>query len=497
MRALLLSIILLSLCRTLAVAQAGFVPRLSDDRAARASSSNKDPDANGDSWSCEPGETRTLADLKGPGQINHIWMTISSDEPAFLRRMVLRIYWDGEKTPSVEAPVGDFFGLGHAQYYQYDCAVFSIGDRMGLNCYWPMPFARSARVTITNEGTKGVGVYFYVDWVRKAKADPGLGYFHAQYRQFNPPPRGRDMTFLEARGKGLFVGCNYTVFATTGDWWGEGDDKFYIDDQGLTLKGTGTEDYFCGGWGFPTGPYAHLYTGVPLNGMNRDQEITNCYRYHLADPIPFARSLRFDMEHKGAGIVDGKQVGYMERFDFISEVSYWYQAEPHAAFPTLPPVMDRLLDYQKRAYVEPDAFEVELYTAFLTVEGAPSSALAPERMARYGNGWSSGEQATFAAPGPGARIVFPADPFQGLAGVVFALTTGPDYGQVALKQGDQVLATFDGYSATVQPGKPITVTFTRPLLQYPLTLEVTGKAAASAGYRVGLDYVKPVLAPGK
>lgn len=457
--------------------------------AGRASSSNVNPDANGDSWGFKPGETRVLADLAGPGQINHIWCTVSADEiPVTYSKLVLRMYWDGEPTPSVEAPLGDFFGVGMGQYYMYDCAVFSVGDSAGFNCYWPMPFAKSARVTVTNESDKGAGLYFYVDYQRLPKIDPKLGRFHAQYRLFKPPAKGKDMTLLEATGQGLFVGCNYTIFATTADWWGEGDDKFTIDGK-LALKGTGTEDYFCGGWGFPATPrgYAHLYTGVPLNGMCREKEITNCYRYHLTDPVPFAKSLRFDMEHKGAGIVDGKNQGYLERFDTVSTVCYWYQHEPHAAFPRLPALPDRLLDYQKSAYVEPEAVDVERYLAFLTVDGGQ---LERQRMIAYGNLWSSGEQALLKATGPGARITFPSAPLMGVTGAVIGFTKGPDYGIVAIKQGDQVLATFDGYAPEISKPQQVTVRFPRLLTDAPFVIEVTGKNPAAAGYCVGLDYLK-------
>jgi len=492
MRALAFCLLLAALGLTAAAAQLPFQPIIPTDlQAARASSSNPDPDGNGDSWGFKPGETRTLADLKGPGEISHIWCTISSDEPAIYRKLVLRMYWDGEQTPSVECPIGDFFGLGQGQYYLYDCAVFSVGDRQGFNCYWPMPFARSARITVTNEAEKGTGLYFYVDYLRQAKADPRRGRFHAQYRQFSPPPQGRDMTILEARGRGIYVGCHYTIYAQTADWWGEGDDKFYIDDQGLTLKGTGTEDYFCGGWGFPSEDrYAHLYTGVPLNGKCRERAITNCYRYHLADPIPFAKSLRFDMEHKGAGMVNGENKGYLERFDIVSTVAYWYQHEPHAPFPALPAMADRLLDYQKTAYKEPDAADLELYVAFVTVEGAPASALGVERMIGYGGQWSNGEQALLKASGPGARLVFPSQPLAGLKGVVFFFTQGPSYGNLAIKQGDEVLATWEGYAPQVRRGAPLTVELRKPIMDFPLVVEVTGKAEASSDYWLGIDCVK-------
>ena len=227
--------------------------RLQTYTSHRASSS--DPTgANADARRVEPGASLTLLDTDGPGKVSHLWFTISSDEPYHLKRIVLRIYWDGEATPSVEAPIGDFFGLGLGDYYSWQSELLSVGSENSLNCFFPMPFQRHARITISNEGKQPVGsLYYNIDYQTDSHPlPPGTLYFHAQYRQAQPNHgwtnnwtsngdplvddkrnlNGQDnYVWMEAKGSGQFVGVTMSVMQNQDGWWGEGDDMFFVDDD--------------------------------------------------------------------------------------------------------------------------------------------------------------------------------------------------------------------------------------------------------------------------
>jgi len=455
------------------------LPLLSDGIAGRASSYDV-TGGNGDSWAFEPGQTRELARLEGPACITHIWSTIAARGPGYYRKIVLRIYWDDEASPSVETPIGDFFGLGDGQYYLYSCAPIQIGDRGGLNCYWRMPFKRSARMTVTNECETPIGLYFHIDyerWPGREAEFESLGYFHAQYRQGRPPEKGKDYTILDAEGRGTYVGCNFTIQLGSPGWWGEGDDKIYIDGaEKPTVWGTGSEDYFNGAWGFPTTAYANAYSGVPLNGFFQAGAITNCYRYHIEDPIPFKQSIRVDIEHRGG--------------DYISTVAYWYQQEPHAPFPPLPSLDERLLEEQRNPYVEPGAADAEDYIAEFSVEGAPKAALQAEMMTGYKGRWSGNGQLLLKAEQAGVRLVLPTGGIPGQSAMTFWFTRGPNYGTFRILLGDTVvLDSFDGYAPEVTRAEPIEVTFPTPTGKDDLIFEIEGKNEASKGYWLGLDCV--------
>jgi Protein of unknown function (DUF2961) len=307
---------------------------------------------NGDARPVPAGETLTLLDEAGPGVITHVWMTIASGESYHLKKLVLRAYWDGEATPSVEAPVGDFFGLGLGDYVLYQSIPLAVAPEKALNAFFPMPFGKHARITITNEGKQRVdALYFNIDYQQCGQplaAD--TMYFHAQYRQATPNKgccgpggatgekaknlKGEDnYTWMEATGKGHFVGVTMSVLQNQDGWFGEGDDMFFIDgEQTPSINGTGTEDYFLGAWDFGDHPFAYGLFGAPVKGVERAGGRTSVYRFHLDSPIPFTKSLRASIEHGHAN----------DRSDSFYSVAYWYQTEPHAPFPQLPPVDQRL-----------------------------------------------------------------------------------------------------------------------------------------------------------
>jgi len=321
---------------------------LKDFQTMRASSTDPNwRNGNGDSRPIAPGETLTLAELKGPGRIVHFWNTISDKEPYYSRLLSLRIYWDGETNPSVQCPLGDFFGVGNGIDQAFNSLPVSVSSNgRGRNCYWPMPFRKSARVTVTNDGKQRCENFYYqIDW-QKLSALPGqTAYFHAMYRQEYPCVMGRNYLIADIQGRGQYVGTVLSVCLASPRWFGEGNDYFFIDGENEPgLRGTGTEDYFCEGWGFYPGsqPFygASYWEGDAGNDIGN---LGSFYRWHIPDPVNFKKSLRVEIEHKGAQTFpDGTRTGFTERDDLFSSVAFWYQVGPHKPFPDLPPGPDRL-----------------------------------------------------------------------------------------------------------------------------------------------------------
>ncbi len=312
--------------------------------------------ANADYRQIAQGETLTLLDEAGPGTITHIWITIATGEQYHLKKLVLRMYWDGEESPSVEAPIGDFFGLGNGEYFLYQSAVLAVAPDKALNSFFPMPFQKHGKITVTNEGKEKVDAfYFNIDCQIHAKPLPqDTLYFHAQYRQAYPAAgwtnqwesngdplvNGKknlngegNYVWLEAKGKGHFVGVTMSLLQNQNNWWGEGDDMFFIDGEALpSINGTGSEDYFLGAWDFGGHPFSYASFGAPVVGAELAGARWSLYRFHLDSPIPFTKSIKATIEHGHAN----------HRSDNYSSVAYWYQTEPHGAFPALPPVDQRL-----------------------------------------------------------------------------------------------------------------------------------------------------------
>ena len=313
--------------------------------------------ANADWVTVAPGQTVTVLDTDGPGMVSHVWFTISSREPYHLKRIVLRMYWDGETSPSVEAPIGDFFGLGLGVYENWHSEMLSVGSDRALNCFFPMPFQKHARITVTNEGQMPVSsLYYNIDYRTYDHPLPaGTLYFHAEYRQAQPNHGwtndwsensdplvndkknldGKDnYVWFEAKGHGQYVGVTMSVLQNQDGWWGEGDPMFFIDDPNTPVQpgGTGSEDYFLGAWDFGGTPFDYPLYGAPVVGKELAGGRWSVYRFHLDSPIPFTKYMRATIEHGTAN----------HRSDNYYSVAYWYQAEPHEPFPPLPPVNERI-----------------------------------------------------------------------------------------------------------------------------------------------------------
>lgn len=301
---------------------------------------------NADARPIPAGKTLTIAELKGPGRITHIWFTLTPFVKQYGKKLVLKMYWDGEQYPSVEAPINDFFCQGHGMDVNVKSLPFDVSrDGKARNCYFPMPFRKSARIEITNEGDEDLrSCYWYIDWQKLNSLPENVFYFHAKYRQ-QFPCKSEDGNYLilQAKGRGHYVGSNLSVRSLGPRWWGEGDDRFYVDGEEYpSLMGTGAEDYFCQAWGVRE--YDGLFYGCTINEMPATYPRVTCYRFHIPDPVPFSKTLKVTIEHKGAKVLsDGKAI-YAVREDDYSSVAYWYQTEPHFEFSPMPPLKDRLYE---------------------------------------------------------------------------------------------------------------------------------------------------------
>jgi hypothetical protein len=346
------------------------LPRLRSSRRRRASSWDI-TGGNDDRLTVPPGAVDVLADIDGPGSINHIWCTVAvagsdadrESDPEVdevLRRLLLRITWDDQRQPSVLVPLGDFFGVGHGRTVNFASAPLQMSPQggRGFNSWFHMPFATHATVELVSEMSRlPVHFYYYVDYETFDQYDDGLGYFHARWNRQNPAngqPQGTETNLeylaegtnltgagnyviLDARGRGHYVGCVLSIRnlreTDEWNWYGEGDDMIFIDDEPFppSLHGTGTEDYFNTAW-CPSEPYHAPYHGITLpGGPNWSGEIS-LYRFHIEDPITFDRSIRVTIEHGHAN----------KRSDDLSSVAYWYQTLPHEPF-GIAPAGDRVL----------------------------------------------------------------------------------------------------------------------------------------------------------
>ncbi|MDR1456202.1 MAG: DUF2961 domain-containing protein [Tannerella sp.] len=287
----------------------------------------------------EPGETFTLADIEGPGAIQHIWMTPLGGSWRFT---VIRIYWDDEKEPSVECPVGDFFCMGWGVSAPLNSLAVCVNPRNAFNCYWTMPFRRKCKVTMENINDKdAVTLYYQIDYAL-TEVPGDAAYFHAQWRRSNPNTTS-DYTIVDnIRGKGHYVGVYLAWGVNNNGWWGEGEIKFFMDGDTKfpTICGTGAEDYFCGAYGFDIeGQYKEFctpYSGMPQvirpDGTYRSQQRFGLYRWHIVDPVRFEKELKVTIQDLG-----WRHGGrYLPQQSDIASVVFWYQTEPHVRFPELP-----------------------------------------------------------------------------------------------------------------------------------------------------------------
>ena len=308
-------------------------------------------------WNLKKDQVYTFADIEGPGMIRHIWITVQNTGSLKMRNLILRFYWDGQQAPSVEAPLSDFFGVSHGRTVAYESAYITMPEGKGFNCYFPMPFAKQAKLTVTNETGEDQRTFFYqVDYTLGDEVDEECPYFHAQFRRDLNTTLYEDYVILDGvKGKGRYLGANIGLvdrFAGKGVWWGEGEVKMYIDgdEDYPTICGTGSEDYIGSGWGL--GQFHAQEMGAPLI---KDQYVSY-YRFHVRDPIYFNRDIKVTIQQIGN---DGKiepsdpdgplselikkgyykkdhKSGNFERVDDVCSTAYWYQTLPTQPFSLFP-----------------------------------------------------------------------------------------------------------------------------------------------------------------
>lgn len=465
--------------------------------AWRTSSNGFFTGSNDDSKRIMPGETLLLADLVGPGMVDHIWFTVADNEYGWPRLLRLRIYYDGHKTPSVDVPLGDFFASGHGYERDVNSAmVRNSSFGRARNSYWPMPFQRSCRLTVTNEGNRFVtSFYYHVDYRKYSSLPQDIDYFHAYYRQELPAVHGQNYQFLNIRGNGHYVGTVLSAVQTEEGWFGEGDDLFYVDGEKKTrIEGTGTEDYFNDAWGLRVSNGD--WVGVPVaEGEGVGARLTG-YRWHVPDPIPFTNSLRAEIEHFGWTYnPDGKaRSGFEERPDFFSSVAFWYQKGVNEGLPELPYGEARLpLGNAQQIEVENEIGEVSAEKGKISVQKEVF--------------WSK-DLLFFEAEAPGARMTVPIEiPEDGQYEILAQIAESPDYGDYVVvldDKGTHSTTQTWGLSDVVPPGVEVIHNYSSETYvavdrrfgwfdlkkgRHTLTFTCVGKDSHSSGYNLGIDDV--------
>jgi len=463
--------------------------------SARVSSGNRFVASNDDSKRIMPGETLVMADLQGAGMVSHIWLTVADNEFAWPRLLRLRVYYDGYKTPSVDAPIGDFFAVGHGSERNVESTMIrnsSFGR--AHNSYWPMPYRKSCRITVTNEGKRMVPMFYYhVDYRKYASLPTDTNYFHAYYRQERPAHKGENYAFLDIKGSGHYVGTVMSVVQTQVSWFGEGDDLFFIDGaKKPQILGTGSEDYFNDAWGLRDS--TSLWTGTPIVEGEKLGSRLSAYRWHIPDPIPFTKSLWAGIEHSGwTANPDGTvRSGFEERPDFFSSVAFWYQQGVNEGLPEPP------YGYERLPFGNATQLTIQNAINDVTTEKGNASVLKEVDWAK--------DLLFLEAEGAGAKINIPIDIAEtGQYELIGLIAEAPDYGDyTALMDGEPI--NIDPRKAATSeiplPGPEIYFNYLPEMYvardrtlgmvtlskgRHILTFVCTGKDPRSVGYNFGLN----------
>ena len=456
---------------------------------------------NGDARSIAAGQTLVLLHYHGAGIVRHFWCTFPGNT-AIRSQLILRMYWDGQKHPSVRVPLGAFFGVGFGQQVNYKSATLEETSG-GYNCWWPMPFHKGAYWTITNETKQRVnGFYWNIGFDAYKKVTARMLEFHALWRSEDPVPPGQNYVILRTRGRGQYVGTALFMQGLQGPslWFLEGNVMVYVDDHGKKdyyqgigppkpgqvlprIEGTGTEDYFDSGWYFASGPYSAPYHGCLIKETKRAR--ISAYRWYVVDPIPFKKSIRFTIQ---VGTEDNCKAAY-------SSVAYWYQAGPQRAFSPLPPAAALLPVKPPAPFLIPGAIEGQALTA-----GAKATAgvVQTQSMGGFGTGWSEGSQLWWHGQVKGSELTLQL-PAKKAGSCLLSgyFTKAPDYGTFQVMfNGHKVGSPVNAYCPSVQPTGRI------PLGRIHLhagnnaiVIRMVGKDKKSLNYLFGLNAF--VLNPGR
>ena len=450
-------------------------------------------ESNWDNFRIAPGKTHVLLDEQGPGVITHIWITFLGPEPqdwakqgsANHGEMLLRMYWDGRERPAVEAPLGDFFASCFGQRREVTSLPVVVNDGTAYNCFWPMPFRKSARIEIVNQSEKPISLLYYnIDWIKKTKLPRDTPYFYAQYHQEYPVEHGKDYVILDTRGRGHYVGTVLAVRTRSPAWFGEGDEKIYIDGEAKpSIWGTGTEDYFLCAWGLKQ--TSTPYFGVPyFDQWGIVGGHTSAYRWHINDPIVFNKGIKVTFEHFGWIAPDEnpkfKSTSWNEREDDYASVAFWYQTgeptfaarAPHARERKLPN-LERIIAYGRD---------------FMDAANHGSGSANSQQLDLY-----DGPQLLYQpkeANGAWLEIPFEVKKKEPLR-LLLNMTKSYDFGEYqASLQGVNIGETMDFYSPKVVNEEFHLLDFWPDPGQYRLRLACVGKNQQSTGYYCGIESVR-------
>ncbi|MEZ0324588.1 MAG: glycoside hydrolase family 172 protein [Fimbriimonas sp.] len=446
--------------------------------------------SNWDNFRVAPGATHVVMDRQGPGVITHLWFTFLGPEPqgwakdgsATHQDMLIRIYWDGNAKPGVEAPLGDFFANCFGKRSEVISTPVVVEDADSYNCFWHMPFRKSARIELVNQGTKPVNLLYYnVDWIKLDSLPRDTPYFYAQYNQEYPAAHGKDYVLLDTKGKGHYVGTVLAVRSRSPSWFGEGDEKIYIDgEEQPSIWGTGTEDYFLSAWGLKTTKTP--YFGVPyFDQWGIVGGHTSAYRWHINDPLVFQKGIKVTMEHFGWISPDenpnNKSMSWNEREDDYSSVAFWYQAGVPTFDARAPSGAQRRLP------------SIERVTAFArdgVKHGAGQTTI--QSLGLY-----EGPQLLYmpaSATDAWMEIPFEVSAKEPLR-LVLNMTTSYDFGKYqAYLNGVKLGEPIDLYSADIGNKEVHLLDFWPDPGKYTLRLECVGKNPISQGYFLGIESVR-------
>ena len=448
---------------------------IKDSKLIEVSSYDKSG-GNGDSWTVKAGQKAVIANVKGPGVIARIWMTIYSPDPNYLRTILIKMYWDGEKNPSVEVPLGDFFGTGF-KYKQY------IGRYTGMSsggyyCYFPMPFQKAAKIVVVNQSHSDIeDLYFQIDYQKlKNKLSSDVGYFHAWWNRKIRTTSKKNYLILDAKGRGQVVGVNMSIQGyKKGYRYLEGDEMVYVDgEKKPSINGTGTEDFFNSGWYFLDGEFSAPDQGLIIK--NDSLARIAAYRFMVGDQVPFKKSIKFTIEH---GDRDGEIADY-------SSTAYWYQKEPHKKFP---PMLRASLRIPLRVVVPNGVIEAES----LKPKGDNIQS-SIENMKPYGPDWSNMKQLRVNL-GKKSNRFFLSIPVshEDRYNVSVYYTKGPEYCNTNIMYQGKKVGEIRGYKSEIYPGGAITLKNLKSAdNKLKLEFVANGKNRKSNGFDVGIDAFNPV-----
>jgi hypothetical protein len=453
-----------------------------------------DEHSNNDNYRVAPGQTHVVMDSKGPGVITHMWFTFLGPEKqewakqgsATHQEMLLRIYWDGATKPGVEAPVGDFFAGCFGKRSEVISLPVVVTRGSAYNCFWNMPFRKSARVEIVNQSDKPINLLYYnLDWIKLNKLPADTPYFYAQYRQEYPAQHGKDYVLLDTQGKGQYVGTVLAVRTRSPMWFGEGDEKIAIDDDKTpSIWGTGTEDYFLSAWGLQK--VNTPYYGVPyFDQWGIVGGHTSAYRWHVNDPIVFQKRIRVAFEHFGWISPDENPKGltnsWNEREDDYSSVAFWYQTGQPTFADRAPSGPERRLPSLERV--------IAYARDFMGPENHGPGDVVAQDLEFY----PDGPQVLYKPMKPvGAWYEMPIEVKQREPlRLLLNMTTSYDFGQYqAYLDGVKLGAPMDFYSAETDTREFHLLDFWPEVGVHHLRLECVGKSRVSDGYYLGLESVR-------